>query len=488
MYSQGYFIDVQICIVVLYLLYIAFFHRHILHSVARLYLLLLVPVSLLIPILDLPLLPAVKSVGEVVVGSVVEMRPQIEYVTDDSVNYYNLIYSVGVGVMLLWSLMGFIKLFILLKSNRIEKIAEQKIIFIKGEIYAFTVLNYIFINEKFRDTASASELIAHEMEHVKMHHSFDLLYVNLLRVLFWFNPIVWHIQLLLRQLHEYQVDRRVIDNGYSLVSYINLLIKSEAGINPEFTSSFGYSFTKKRIVMLVEKKRINNCMRLFIALPVLGSLLFTFSLTTRASVEQEAMINRQDTLLRTVNTSLDDLLILYDWKIITKKEMDALDMKKIKSFSVLKNKAGQDLYGERGKNGVIIIESMNGESLKTEGNEVVISSANSVSTVKFNIVPTTYIIDGMQATEKEYKQLMMADIKSVTVLKDSVARAIYGSKGKNGVVIVETNRLQADPKDVSEVVVTGIPRNKSTGTIISVKQKIRPKSETVLKDTGNKIN
>lgn len=111
MYSQGYFIDVQICIVVLYLLYIAFFHRHILHSVARLYLLLLVPVSLLIPILDLPLLPAVKSVGEVVVGSVVEMRPQIEYVTDDSVNYYNLIYSVGVGVMLLWPLMGFIKLF-----------------------------------------------------------------------------------------------------------------------------------------------------------------------------------------------------------------------------------------------------------------------------------------------------------------------------------------------------------------------------------------
>lgn len=469
MYSQGYFIDVQICITMLYLVYITLLHQHISNTIARRYLLLMLPVGLVIPLLNLPLLPASELLlpAPIVDRSEMILAENMVVESATSVDYLSLLYFIGLGVMAVWTLIGFVKLFLLFRHHHIERIGKSKVIFIKQESYAYTIMNFIFINEKFRNTPTAKELIAHETEHIRLGHTYDLIYISIMRVLFWFNPAVWHTQRLLRQIHEYQVDSNVIKKGYSLKSYVNLLIMSEAGISPEFTAPFGYSFTKKRIAMLLKKNQTNRRRRLLVTIPVLAALLLAFSVTTRASVESSAENGIQkDTIMDIGNKSpkrflefleendaFECKLIIIDGVASTEKQMKDLDINRIESITILKNEAAIKVFGIAAKDGVIVIE-LKKDEVTVKNDEVTIKSdkKSKVSTVNLTYKKQLVIIDGFEQSYEAYSKLSVNQIKQLTVLDAETGEKIYGKMAANGVIIIETNALTGQPS----VVVKGI--------------------------------
>lgn len=450
MYSQGIFIDIQLCVIALYLVYVTLLHRHVSYGISRLYLLLMLPVSVLISSISLPLLPAADiAVQPEIVNTSDSLLPEPLVVESiGSVNYYAILYFAGLGIMLLWMLLGFVKLFILFKRNRIETIEGHNVIFVKQEGYAYTILNSIFINDKLRDTPMLPQVIAHEAEHIKLGHTYDLIYISLMRVLFWLNPIVWHTQYLLRQIHEYQVDKSVIEKGYSLKNYVNLLIMSEAGMSPEFTSSFGYSFTKKRIAMLIKKNQTKSRGRLFVTIPVVAVLLSLLSVTSQASVELPLKGIQQDTTLNVFSKrSIDKTkfikehlpannpMIVIDGVISSEAQMAKMDPNDIKSVTILKDETAVSIYGVAAKNGVVVIES-------TKNKVVVVEADNmKISTVNLNHEGQIYIVDGYETSYVNFVKLSMDRVKRMSVLDSVAGGKIYGKKGAKGAVIVETTRL-----------------------------------------------
>jgi TonB-dependent SusC/RagA subfamily outer membrane receptor len=127
--------------------------------------------------------------------------------------------------------------------------------------------------------------------------------------------------------------------------------------------------------------------------------------------------------------------------------MRKLNPDTIESVSILKDKTALQLYGEKGKNGVILVKLKPPE--KTEMPVVVITDNLKIPAADTNffvncrcrcsskdILNALIIIDGKESAESELRALNPDRIESFSVLKDETAINLYGEKGKNGVILI----------------------------------------------------
>ena len=109
----------------------------------------------------------------------------------------------------------------------------------------FSLYRYIFMpaNAGY-DTENT--IIAHEEAHYLRGHSADLLLMNILRSLLWFNPFIHILYRNIVSLHEYQADRDVLDRGADVTIYQKLILNLQFGLTPEIANSLHNSLTIKR--------------------------------------------------------------------------------------------------------------------------------------------------------------------------------------------------------------------------------------------------
>ena len=139
-------------------------------------------------------------------------------------------------------------------------------------------------------------------------------------------------------------------------------------------------------------------------------------------------------------------LIIHDWKIISIEEMSKIVPATIQSVSILKAKAATDLFGEKAKEGVIIIQSKMGtnpageqESAENEEIESKDNIAKIISSQPFQSDDTPlYIVDGKEVDNLDH--LSAESIHSISVLKDHASTTLFGEKGKNGVILITTKK------------------------------------------------
>ncbi|MEA4868642.1 MAG: SusC/RagA family TonB-linked outer membrane protein [Rikenellaceae bacterium] len=69
----------------------------------------------------------------------------------------------------------------------------------------------------------------------------------------------------------------------------------------------------------------------------------------------------------------------------------------------------------------------------------------------YGTVPNTplFIVDGFEASVERVMDMDMNRIESLTILKDASAKALYGSKAANGVVVIETRRIMGSEQRVT---------------------------------------
>ena len=101
---------------------------------------------------------------------------------------------------------------------------------------AFTFFNRIYINELGTKPQDIAQIVAHETHHARLRHSWDILLSSVLRILFWWNPFVWLWERSLREVHEFQADDAVLNNGFDSEQYIALILGGLTVIRPEFVS------------------------------------------------------------------------------------------------------------------------------------------------------------------------------------------------------------------------------------------------------------
>jgi TonB family protein len=165
-------------------------------------------------------------------------------------------------------------------------------------------------------------------------------------------------------------------------------------------------------------------------------------------------------------------LFVVDGKEITKSEMEKIDPDKIESIDVLKNKEFTKKYGEKGKDGVVLItlkkEEQTSQTFKVQSNSPLkFGDANS-----FGKQPLI-IVDGVIEMQ-DVNNIPPETIESINVLKKESLTKIYGDKGKNGVILITTKKgASASQNTPIDVKVTGYANNQNENTSTNTGVKIR---------------
>ena len=129
-----------------------------------------------------------------------------------------------------------------------------RIIKIDRDTTPFSFFNFVFIDKKNTKGSGMKEMLAHEMEHVRQRHSFDVLILELLTIIQWFNPFIWLLKRSIRENHEFLADNGVLKPEVSSAAYRMLLLNSAFIQQPVIANNFNYSLIKIRIKMITKIK------------------------------------------------------------------------------------------------------------------------------------------------------------------------------------------------------------------------------------------
>ena len=250
-------------------------------------------------------------------------------------------------------------------------------------------------------------ILAHERGHILLHHSWDIVFVEVLTALQWFNPVVWLLRRDLRTIHEYEADASVLSSGSDMNQYIQLLMRKAMGTKAcILANGINNSTIKKRInMMLVNKSPRRNSLKLLALLPVVGITLALNAetvtdvvykndepqkqvpvkkgkkdatiktnanqgiqvievseaankeKTSETTVKQETEPNMAVLILNTKQEGEEPLLILDD-KIATIDQVRALPRDAVARVATMREKAAIRSYGEKAKHGALIITTV----------------------------------------------------------------------------------------------------------------------------------
>jgi len=125
-----------------------------------------------------------------------------------------------------------------------------KLVFTKDTGSPFSFFNMIFINKQI-DKNEAETILVHEQTHVKQRHSLDVLLMEIVVVLQWFNPIAWYYRTLIREVHEYLADSATLRNGIEKAGYLQLLFAMALKVkSADLSNSFCQIKLKRRLSMI----------------------------------------------------------------------------------------------------------------------------------------------------------------------------------------------------------------------------------------------
>ena len=167
-----------------------------------------------------------------------------------------VLYMAGVVFFLLRHLWSLGRMIGLIKRCRKECLDNGITLFVhdNNKVAPFSWMKIIVIAEEdLKENEDA--ILKHECAHIKYGHSWDLLLAELCVFLQWFNPAAWLLKQELQNIHEYEADEWVIQNGIDAKRYQLLIIKKAVGARLySIANSFNHSSLKKRITMMIKKK------------------------------------------------------------------------------------------------------------------------------------------------------------------------------------------------------------------------------------------
>ncbi|NOY48641.1 MAG: M56 family metallopeptidase, partial [Chlorobi bacterium] len=160
------------------------------------------------------------------------------------------------------------------KNNRITNVL------LKDLVIPHTFFNYIFLTKrKFETHQIPKEVFWHEETHAIQKHSIDVLFIEILQIVFWFNPLIYFIKHVVKLNHEFLADQAVLKKGVETTTYQETLLAfSSNAMHPQLANAINYSSIKKRFtVMKTQTTKKAIWLRSLILLPLLAIILYGFS-------------------------------------------------------------------------------------------------------------------------------------------------------------------------------------------------------------------
>ena len=453
-----YLLKVNAVIVIYYLCYKLFLERDTFFEWNRWFLLLGLVTSFMIPFIVIPnyieytaiTLPDFSINEQVSLDKIEESYTILDYIS--------FVYALGIVFFLIRFFIQLKSLSSLIYKNKGVKKDQFNLVQTRNNTSPFSFFKWIVYNpEKFSKT-ELEQIIAHEIVHAKQYHSIDVLMAQLFCIVFWLNPFVWFYNKDLKKNLEFIADKDTLKLYSCKKSYQYTLLKTSIPNQQMALSNHFYnSLIKKRIVMLhkTKSKKI-NLLKYTLVIPLLAVFIFNFNTKiiaqSKDKVENINITGKSDAGVIVKLKDSDNPLIIIDGKESPKSRLDNLNHSNIESINVFKGDTATKAYGNKGKNGVMLVttkkQNKSPWKVSAERNNVIYATKDTIYVnEKPNVLKKLandfekqplYILDGKEITKKELDLLDEQTINAVSITKGEHAIRQYGEKGKNGVIIIKS--------------------------------------------------
>lgn len=282
-----YLAQSSLCLAALYLIYKVAMSHETLHVFNRVILLGSVILSALLPLCRVKVVKeydAAPTVASIEVDDMV----LVENVPELGIDFVSLFkdiavaaFVIGVAFMLVRLAVGIYSVWRLIHSGRMSVIEEDVTLTVVSKLSTpFSWFGHIVASEEdmkvYRDM-----ILSHELAHIRLRHSWDVMFVDVALCLWWFNPAMWLLRRELQALHEYQADDAVLNEGVDAKNYQILLIKRAAGARLHSVANcLNHSNLKNRITMMCKKNSSRwAAAKALLVLPVVAISLSAFATT-----------------------------------------------------------------------------------------------------------------------------------------------------------------------------------------------------------------
>lgn len=167
-----------------------------------------------------------------------------------------------------------------LRRNKTIRLGKAKLVLVEEDIQPYSFLHYVFVSTTAYNTNRVEEAILdHEMTHVRQRHSLDIIALELLQTICWFNPFVYAYKSAIQLNHEFLADAHVVKTCDDIPSYQYLLLNTiRAQSKALLTSPFNFLTAKKRLIMMTKQtSRSTAVLKITALLFALGILVYAFS-------------------------------------------------------------------------------------------------------------------------------------------------------------------------------------------------------------------
>ena len=490
---------------IFYVCYIIFLQRETFFVSNRWFLIVGLVTAILFPILVIPIYVEVAPPSLDTFTMIATTSQNIPESFDWTL-LLHWIYGIGTSFFVGRLIIQLISLVTLIKKNDQEQNGHFTYVKTNQDTTPFSFFKWIVYNPKQFNPKELELILKHEKVHAKQMHSLDVLLMDLISALFWFNPFIWPYRKALKQNLEFIADHNTQKQSDCEERYQKLLLKTSlpqqnlALINTFYNSTIrlkisgkqivlfsSFGQVKKRILMLHQSKsNLMNTWKYTVVVPLM--VMFAMSFNTQviaktADQASETIITDQQNILKFVITKnstdneldliknkLAERAVIVIFKNVKRNSNNEITAIKIKSeFQGQKNVHYSKLSEPIRPIEITFNPSTNAIHIKQRTLVSNQSSNDELSLEDFNstavqvtsgktelnnndLIKALIIADGKEITKQEMKAIDPNSIQSIFILKDKNVIKEYGEKGKDGVIVMtlkkEFNFLKNDAQEI----------------------------------------
>lgn len=425
-----YDLKVAVLIAVFYFCYRLLMERETMHRLNRIVLLSSILLSLVLPLCVITLHKTIEVVPMQVVDHPELVITELGSVSSEESNIQSLetnrmgfaeklfqpsvifaIFTIGLLCRLLYIAKSYRQLRRMIKDSEQHSLEDGVTMAVVDlPVAPFSWMHTIVLSRIDYEECNPS-ILAHERGHIRLHHSWDIVFVEVLTALQWFNPVVWLLRRDLRTIHEYEADASVLSSGSDVSQYIQLLMRKAMGTKAcTLANGINNSTIKKRInMMLVNKSPRRNSLKLLALLPIVGITLALNAETVTDVVYKNDEPQKQ------------------------------VPVKKGKKDTTIKTNANQ---------GIQVIEVSEASDKEKTYETTVKETEPNVAVIILNTKKKgeepLLIVDGKIATIEQVRALPRDAVAKVATMREKTAIKSYGEKAKYGALIITTVKHQEE--------------------------------------------
>lgn len=260
-YLLTYLIEASICLMAFYLFYRLLLQKETSFMLNRVFILVAIVLSIIIPFIEIPVghdavymhyhaaITDISALADEDYTLAFVKKATTTETTSIEVNILFYLYITVCIVLLIRLLFQITSLLYFYYRNKSIKTQKYRLINTHGKLPTFSFFCLLFWdNSQPLSQESKNFILQHELIHIRQWHSLDILLLELLRIIFWFNPAIYLIKKSLQEVHEYLADAAVTTHQ-NVEAYVQLMVNQLfTNLKLTFTSFFNQSHLKQELI------------------------------------------------------------------------------------------------------------------------------------------------------------------------------------------------------------------------------------------------